>query len=258
MQRQTTAQTHRYLPARLRATVALLQVLRLTAWFGFRAWWAQRRSVDVTVGQRFAARWADALTSTLSLDIRHHGLPAPEASVLVANHRSYLDVVALLHGVPCGMLAKAEVGGFPLVGKAMASAGTTFVQRDHKGSRRAARLALVERVQAGGRAALFPEGTTSAAPGCLAFHPGMFHASASAGFSVQPVAVHYPDTAVPYVDDDHLLSHFLTLFRRRAVRVHVVWGPVLTAGCGVELKQQAEDWVRASLEALQRLDPVAG
>jgi len=248
----------RSLPAPVRALWALLLVVALSVAFGARACWAQRWGMRIQVGEAVAARWARAVCRVLPLNIHHEGTPSFEARVLVANHRSYLDVVALLHGAPCGLLAKAEVGGMPLLGGVMRACGVTFVAREHKGSRLAARHALIARAQAGGRAALFPEGTTTAAPGCLPFRPGIFFAAAAAALAVQPVALHYADTAVPYVDDDHLLPHFLTLFQRRTVPVTVAWGPVLRGSDGADLQRRAQAWVATTLRELAAADPVAG
>ncbi len=253
-----TARVAEIAPPRVRAALALWSVLRLTLWYGGRACWAQRRRMDVETGERWAARWAQSVGRRLPLDVRHCGVAAPSAAIIVANHRSYLDVVPLLQGTRCGLLAKAEVGAFPWFRKACSAAGTTFVARNQKQSRSAARRALIERAQAGGRVALFPEGTTSATAGCLPFRPGIFHDAASVGLGVQPVALHYPDTAAPYVDDDHMLSHFLTLFRRRSVRIHVVWGPVLRGDDGERLRAEAERWVQNQLAALAAMDPVGG
>ncbi|MCO4760488.1 MAG: 1-acyl-sn-glycerol-3-phosphate acyltransferase [Myxococcales bacterium] len=248
----------RRLPTRLRGFLALSQFGALTLGHGVLALVARVRHDDSTIGERHAARWARAVVGALPLEIVHHGQMAHHSNIVVANHRSYIDVLALLHGGPCGLLAKAEVAHWPLIGWAVRAGGTLFVVRDDKDSRSAARDALTQRALAGGRAALFPEGTTSAEPGCLPFRPGIFHAAVQANLAVQPVALHYPDTAAPYVGDDSFLPHFLGLFRRTRVRVHAAWGPVLRGDNGEVLRQQAEAWVRGALAELNAADPVAG
>ena len=55
--------------------------------------------------------------------------PAP-GSLVVANHVSWLDVLALNRIVTVRMLAKAEVRDWPLVGPMAARAGTVFLDRD--------------------------------------------------------------------------------------------------------------------------------
>lgn len=53
-------------------------------------------------------------------------------------------------------------------------------------------------------------------------------------------------------------AHALALFRRRSVRIHVVWGPVLRGDDGETLRADAERWVQAQLTELAAMDPFGG
>lgn len=177
--------------------------------------------------------------------------------MLVANHRSWVDIPAILSCVECAFLAKHEMGGWPLFGALARRMHTVFVDRDSKPSRRHARRRLVDLLDEGLRVALFPEGTTSRGPGFLPFQPGMFHAAAERGVPVVPVAVHYDFEEDAWVGDDSLFGHFLDRFSRRSMAVYVTFGPALSGREGAALQCAAEDWIAAAL-ARPRIGPETG
>ncbi|HZE37179.1 MAG TPA: lysophospholipid acyltransferase family protein, partial [Stackebrandtia sp.] len=55
---------------------------------------------------------------------------APEAGLLVANHVSWLDVVVFVGWFGCRMLAKSEVGGWPVIGAVARRLRALFIDRD--------------------------------------------------------------------------------------------------------------------------------
>src|SRR5689334_3577753 len=78
---------------------------------------------------RVAQLWGSTLISLLGIDVSCAGeLPEPGA-ILMANHRSYLDIPALLSLLPCVFVAKQEVTRWPLLGWAARRAETIFVRR---------------------------------------------------------------------------------------------------------------------------------
>ncbi len=190
-----------------------------------------------------STRWARRLHRALGVRMTVHGRPDPDAAALVANHRSYLDVTALLAVTPCSLLAKSEVGQTPIFGRAAARAGTLFVQRESAGSRRQARMDLQTAIAEGRRVALFPEGTTTTGPGLLPFRAGFFIDAARADLRVQPVAIVCRPARAAYVVGDTFFSHFLTLFRRPTVEVIVAFGPTLADRDGTALREAAELWI---------------
>ena len=233
----------------------------------FRAWVRLLRMVAITAGSALrlalspAARggrggplvirsWGRRMNRALNIDVAVRGAADPTAHALVANHRSYLDVSALLSVAPCCLLAKSEVGRVPLFGRAAAAAGMLFVCRESPASRRQARLDLLNAITRGRRVGLFPEGTTTAGPGCLPFRSGFFVDAAAAGLRVQPVAIAYSRRDAAYSLGDRFLSHFLRFFRGRRVAVELRFGPTLAGPDGVALRDQAEAWVRGQLDEL--------
>jgi 1-acyl-sn-glycerol-3-phosphate acyltransferase len=202
------------------------------------------------VATRHGHAWARRTLGLLGVSLEVHG-SAPEGPVLLlANHRSYVDIAALLAQRPCAFLAKAEVSEWPLFGAAARETHTVFVKREDKASRRGARKGALALLQQGVAFAAFPEGTTSRGPGALPFFPGLFELAAEHGIPVVPVAIEYGDREDAWVGDDGFLPHFLDRFRRRRMEVALAFGPVLRLSDKEGLQKEAEAWIRSRLETL--------
>jgi len=200
----------------------------------------------LAVGQRWARRSARALGLEITVDGTP---PAPGPLLLLANHRSYVDIVALLAQVPCRFLAKAEIGGWPVFGTAARLQGTVFVQRECPASRKAARQGARAALRAGLPFAAFPEGTTFRGPGTLPFFRGLFEVAAEEDAPVVPVALELGDPADAWVDDDTFARHFAERFREPRLRVHLHFGPALRGRCADGLREGAQSWIEESLRA---------
>lgn len=216
------------------------------------AWLRARRRVSGDcphTAVRHGRRWARALLRLLGVELEVSGRPPEGPALLLANHRSYLDIPILLSQVPCTFLAKAEIGSWPMFGKAAQLTRTVLVQRDCKESRRASRAAAIERIRQGLSFAAFPEGTTSHGPEVLPFHLGLFEVAAEHGVPVVPVTLYYRQRSAAWVSEP-LLPHFRRCFSRRRVQASVHFGPTLRSADGREMCRQAEAWVRSRLAAL--------
>jgi 1-acyl-sn-glycerol-3-phosphate acyltransferase len=194
--------------------------------------------------------WARRMVSLLGVEVEVHGGPPAGPVLLLANHRSYVDIVALLAQRPCAFLAKREIEEWPLFGAAARETHTVFVKREDKASRRAARAGALALLRQGLAFAAFPEGTTSRGPGALPFFPGLFALAAEHGIPVVPVAIEYASRDDAWVGDDGFVPHFLGSFRRRRMQVALAFGPVLQQGDKEALRAEAEAWIRSRLEML--------
>ncbi|MDL5157880.1 lysophospholipid acyltransferase family protein [Actinomycetospora termitidis] len=140
--------------------------------------------------------------------------PAP-GSLVVANHVSWLDVLALNQVSPVRMLAKAEVRDWPLIGPMAARAGTVFLERDRLRALPDAVAAVAGALRAGGSVGVFAEGTTRCGRDLGRFRPAAFQAALDAGAPMVPVALAYadadgsPDASAAFVGDDDLLSSLI-------------------------------------------------
>ncbi|MEU1684218.1 lysophospholipid acyltransferase family protein [Micromonospora sp. NPDC005707] len=153
--------------------------------------------------------WARGTLRALGVRLAVRGrLPRPPA-LLVANHVSWLDILAVLAVAPARMLAKREVRDWPVLGPLAAAAGTVFVDRSRPRDLPATVGRVVGALRAGHSVAVFPEGTTwcGAAAGCRpgrGFRPAVFQAAVAAGAPVVPLRLAYR-----YAGDASTLPAFL-------------------------------------------------
>jgi 1-acyl-sn-glycerol-3-phosphate acyltransferase len=185
---------------------------------------------------RMQAFWCARLLAAAGVTVVVTG-PRPAAgSLVVANHVSWLDVLALNRVTPVRMLAKVEVRSWPLIGAMAARVGTVFLERDRLRALPAAVAAVAGALRAGGCVGVFAEGTTRCGRDLGRFRPAAFQAALDADAPVVPVALSYADAGgtvdatAAFVGDDDLLS---SLLRVAAAPRTVLTVRVLPAWTGV-------------------------
>lgn len=122
------------------------------------------------------------------------------AAVLVANHGSYLDAIAITAALDLdfAFVAKAEFADRWLPRHLLGRAGTHFVERfDPRRSVAHARR-LAREVAGGGSLLLFPEGTFVPREGLLPFRLGAFVVAIEAGAPVLPIGISGARAALPF------------------------------------------------------------
>ncbi|MFI9358117.1 lysophospholipid acyltransferase family protein [Streptomyces lydicus] len=178
-----------------------------------------------------------------ALGIRLDG-PAPGAgaltcpgggpgTLLVVNHISWLDIPALLAVEPVTVLAKREVGGWPVVGGLARRAGTHFIDRTNPRQLPYVVRELVELLGSGRSVAVFPQATTWCTVDRGAFRRATFQAALDAGAPVRPVTVAYtqqglPSTVAAFCGEDTFLASLRRVLAARALTVRVTAHPSLT------------------------------
>ncbi len=185
------------------------------------------------------SRWSRNLLHALHVEVEF-GAPLPEgAQIWVANHLSWLDAVVLMAQRPMGTLVKAEVAGYPLLGRHARRAGLLFVDRENPGHRAAALLELLRHWRMGGPFLLFPEGTTTPGDRLAPLFEGGLRAAFRQGLSVLPLRMESPDAHYPWIGEASLPPHIQMLCRSQRTRVRVHPGSVM-APDGEE-----DAWLRA-------------
>ena len=130
----------------------------------------------------------------MGLRLQVQGQPMRASGAMVANHASWLDILALNAAARVFFVAKSEVAGWPGIGALARVAGTVFIARDRQQA--AEQKVLFEaRLAAGHRLLFFPEGTSSDGARVLPFKSTLFEAffapSLRARMHIQPVSVIY-------------------------------------------------------------------
>ncbi len=178
-------------------------------------------------------------------------------ALLVANHVSWLDVLAVLAVSPARMLAKREVRGWPVVGALAAAAGAVFVDRSRPRQLPATVARVADALCAGHPVAVFPEGTTwcGAAVGCRpahGFRPAMFEAAVAAGAPVVPLSLGYrhagdPSTLPAFLGEETLWASARRVLAARDLAVAVTVAAALHPADGADrrlLARAAEAAIR--------------
>lgn len=173
--------------------------------------------------------WARWVTRGTGIEVVPHGVARLDPDgpyVLMANHQSHVDIVALFEALPMvpGFLAKAELRRIPVFGRAMAAGGHVFVERGEHARAVAAIEEAAAAIRGGATIVIFPEGTRSRRREVMPFKKGGFHLAMLAAVPIVPIGLR--GTA------DILPKHGLALHPGRC-EVHV-GEPIDPAGRSIE------------------------
>jgi lyso-ornithine lipid O-acyltransferase len=136
-------------------------------------------------------RWVGRVAG---LRIRTVGRPAAAPVLFVANHVSWLDILAIGGATGSAFIAKSEIARWPLIGWLARQGRTVFVERERRGAVLAQAEEVVAALGSGRALTLFAEGTTGNGIVPLPFRPSLLAAVAGrSGVAVQPLALRYDD-----------------------------------------------------------------
>lgn len=205
------------------ALVAMLGYLLLTAPFVLPAPRVVRRRYLTSVSRKILG----ALGIRVVVDDRRP-FPARARGLVVANHVSFLDVLAIAAVSPAHFVAKSDVLQMGPVSVVARLLGVITVER---GSLRQLPSTVEEVVGALHRdkcAAVFPEGTTWCGRSSGRFRPAFFQAAIDAGVPVLPMTLKYTDaegnlcSAPAFIGDDEVGDTMARILAERSMTVTVV------------------------------------
>ncbi|MCB5174790.1 MULTISPECIES: lysophospholipid acyltransferase family protein [Microvirga] len=193
--------------------------------------------------------------------------PGNAATLVVANHVSWLDipVIGSLH--PLSFIAKSEIEGWPVVGLFARLQRSVFIDRQRRKATAEVNDALAHRLVKGEVIVLFAEGTTSDGNRLLPFRSSLVGAAQTALTNgservlLQPLAIRYtrrhglPVTRrdrpfIAWYGDMELAPHLKMFVQATPLDVVVTWGePIPFNGSRKGATVQAEAEVRRALTA---------
>lgn len=145
--------------------------------------------------------------------------------LIVSNHVSWVDILALSTVRPLHFLAKREVRSWPVFGTFAVLQGSVFVERERLSDLPKVNAEIAERLRQGDLIVLFAESTTSDGTELLRFRASHFGAAQALlaaapeieSVAVQPAAVSYVShdghTGVAWVGDMALPPHIWAMLR---------------------------------------------
>jgi 1-acyl-sn-glycerol-3-phosphate acyltransferase len=202
-------------------------------------------------------RWcARNVLRTLGVRVSLHGhLPARRATsgggsaacgtLVVANHVSWLDIVVLMATERTRLVAKTEVGDWPVIGRIARYAGTIFVDRSRPRALPAAVAEVRTALAAGEVVVVFPEGTTSCGRSIGRFRPAFFQAAVEAGAAVVPVTLRFrlagigPTSAAAFIGDDTLFASLRRILRLPGLTIGISCGAMIHPASGATRRSLA-------------------
>ncbi|MGE4217991.1 MAG: lysophospholipid acyltransferase family protein [Alphaproteobacteria bacterium] len=202
------------------------------------AMWLRLPAADV-----IPHRWHGISARIFGIKVTRRGEPARGGPLLVvANHVSYLDVLALGSVVNGSFVAKAEIADWPMFGALCRLQNTIFIERNARAAL-AQRAELESRLGSGDTLILFPEGTSSDGMHMKPFKSTLFSVAGievdGRPVPVQPVSIAYVRLdGLPlgrcfrplyaWYGDMELMSHLWRALGMGRLEVEVTFHPPVT------------------------------
>jgi len=201
--------------------------------------------------------WQGGLMRVFGFRMHRRGTPLPGATLFVANHVSWIDIVALHSQRMMGFVAKREISRWPVVGFLATRGETIYHERGNTESMGGVLHEMLARLRSGRSVGVFPEGRTRDGREIGPFHARIFLAAVEAGVRVQPIALRYgkhgqAQTVVAFGPKESFAANFLRLLGEPA-RDAEVWFldpiDVGDAGGRRRIAELARDRIVAAMEA---------
>jgi lyso-ornithine lipid O-acyltransferase len=180
-------------------------------------------------------RWAAAMNKILGVSVEYSGDVSAlqhQPQLIVSNHQSYLDIVAVASIVPTLFVAKSDVQRWPGIGVVTKIGGTIFINRRSLRSGIATSAKIAEALRKGTNVHFFPEGTSTNGETVLPFKPSLFGAAPETGVSVLSISIIYTTLngnsmsdkekdIVCWYGDMEFAGHFWNLLSMDSIGIHV-------------------------------------
>lgn len=191
-----------------------------------------------------ARAWARSVLALYGVRVELVGqVPPDRPLVVMANHTSHFDVLALYAGLPFPVrfVAKRELGYIPFFGWALALGVAVLIDRRDRGQAIAALDRAGALIRAGASVILFPEGTRTPDGVVGPLKKGPLHLAQAAAVPILPVGIRGSAAVLP--------KHGLVA-QRGTITLHL-GAPIATAGrAGDAARGPLLAEVRAALAAL--------
>jgi len=186
--------------------------------------------------------------------------PAGRGALVVNNHISWLDIVAINALRPMRALAKKEIAGWPVLGGLVRRGGSIFLDRERLTTLPATMAELAGALRSGALVSVTPEGTTWCGLASGPFTTATFQAAIAGGVPVRPIALRYRladgrETSRPaFIGPESLIASLRRVASLRGLVLEVHICPEIAPGRAEnrrELAALAESAVHSALGTVQ-------
>jgi 1-acyl-sn-glycerol-3-phosphate acyltransferase len=169
------------------------------------------------------------------------------ARLIIANHRSALDIAILLDVFEARIVSRADLSMWPVLGRAARLGGTIFVDRDEGGSRATALRAIRSQLQKGYTVGVFAEGATFEGDEVREFNAGAFLAARGLHVDIVPVGLAY-ERGTEFVGES-FVAHLGKIASRKGTTVVVNVGkPIAVRNGARELAAELRERVQVLVD----------
>ncbi|CCH34483.1 lysophospholipid acyltransferase family protein [Actinosynnema sp. NPDC047251] len=209
--------------------VTALTVLSCGVFVGLAALVCQGRTREAVL-----RRWFRALVRAFGARLDVTGGPVFQATpgrgvLVVSNHVSWLDELAIDAVQPIRLVAKREIRDWPVLGRLITAARTVYLDRERLSLLPGTVAELAAALRDGAAVGIHAEGTTWCGLASGRYRPALFQSALDAGVPVRPVVLRYlvdgePTSRAAFVGSDTLVGSLLRVLRLRGlvVEVHVL------------------------------------
>ncbi|MFB9686647.1 lysophospholipid acyltransferase family protein [Amycolatopsis plumensis] len=186
--------------------------------------------------------------------------PAGRGALVVNNHISWLDIVAINALRPMRALAKKEIASWPVLGGLVRRGGSIFLDRERLRTLPATMAALADALRTGSLVSVTPEGTTWCGLASGRFTTATFQAAIDGGVPVRPIALRYRladgrETSRPaFIGPESLIASLRRVAALRGLVLEIHICPEIAPGRAEtrrELADLAESAVHSALGTVQ-------
>lgn len=212
---------------RLRACWRLLRALA-HGLHGLLIVWLRFGALDKAARHARIGWWSATMFTRLGMSLVVRGTFKPGVKLIVANHVSWLDILAIHAVCPqARFVSKADVRQWPLINRLVDAADTLYIERERRRDAMRVVHQTVDALRAGHTVAVFPEGTTGPGPHLLPMHANLLQAAIAAEAPLQPVVLRFPDArsafspSAAYIGDTTLAQSLWLIACGEQLRVEV-------------------------------------
>jgi len=192
------------------------------------------------VSKRRARAWRNrtfrgctrTLARMMGMGINVRNQPPAGSFLMVSNHLSYVDVIALGSQIDCAFIAKSEVASWPVMGLICRAMDTIFVDRSRKRDIQRVTQRIEETLKSGLGVVLFAEGTSSDGQSVLPFKTSLLEFAARNQVPVHYASVEYvvppgetpADRSVCWWGEMTFPDHLFRLLQLPSFQANLVYG----------------------------------
>ena len=212
-------------------------------------------------GRRIVRRTARGVLAVLGVSSDPSVSLPRERALVVANHISWLDIVGLLAcdaSSRLRLVAKVEVGTWPVIGRLARLAGAIFIDRGRPRTLPGTLTEVRDALSAGDVVVVFAEGTTCCGMHRASYRPAMFQAALDAGARIVPLSIGYTTsdgettTAPAFLGDETLVTSIARVVGEATVHMGMRTGPTLYPQSGADRRRLARAAQQAGAREVRR------